>query len=146
MPEIIFDGNFPSSAETELKDLLDKTCWLLPGWVQRLRIGWNREEGVIATMRTEKEYRYCRLTIHPEFIEYGREYQMQVLYHEILHTFNTPALDTAKEYIETLCDELKNEMLKDVMIQAVNDKMEASTEDFAYTILNKFKEMQNENC
>jgi hypothetical protein len=91
-------------------------------------------------MRTEKEYRYCRLTIHPEFIEHEREYQLQLLYHEIFHTFNTPALDTAKEYIETLCDELKNEMLKDVMIQAVNAKMEASTEDFSYSIMKKFKE------
>lgn len=141
--EIIFDSNMPVMIEARLTELLEKTCWLLPMWVQRLRVGWDREEGKIATMLAEKDYRYCRLTIHPEFIEHTHDYQLQLLYHEIFHTYNTPAIDTANAYIETLCDELKNDLLKDAMIKAINEKMEASTEDFAYVILKKF---ENENA
>lgn len=145
MARIIFDENMPVMVEARLKDLLDKTCWLLPLWVQRLRVGWDGKEGILATMQTERDYRYCRLMIHPEFIEHDSAYQMQILYHEIFHAFNTPALDTAKEYIETLCDELKNETLKDVMIKAINAKMEASSEDFSYAILKKFRGKPDDN-
>ncbi len=142
--EIIFDKDFPPAVQVYVGDLLNECVWLVPVWIQRFRVGWNGDAGILATMQTEKDYRYCRLTIHPEFLEHGRKYQTQIFYHEIFHTYNTPAIDTAKQYIETLCDELKNETLKDVMIKTINAKMEASTEDFSYAIVNKFND-KNKN-
>lgn len=140
-PEIIFDKNFPETFKLPLEVLLKETIWLLPLWVQRLRVGWNGEEGIIATMETHKDYRYCRLTIHPEFTTYPAEYQRQTLYHEIFHAYNTPAVDYAAEIIKMLCEKLENPELEEVCTKELSRKMEASTEDFSYRIAAKIGEM-----
>ena len=138
--KIIFDKSFPELVRPIVENVLVSVCWLLPMWIQRVRGGWNLEDGVIATMRTEKDYRYCRLTVHPEFLQHSADYQEQLLYHELFHTFNTPVSDYAAEVIEMLCDRLENDLLKDVCIKELKRKMEAATEDFAYVLANKFKD------
>ncbi|MDQ3747981.1 MAG: hypothetical protein M3367_03035 [Acidobacteriota bacterium] len=138
--EIILDIDFPAGVRAYVGDLLDECVWLMPVWMQRLRVGWCGEEGTIATMQTEKDYRYCRLTIHPEFLQHDGSYQRQVLYHELLHNFNNPVTDYAEEVFEMLCDKLENEELKTVVIKELKRKREAATEDFAFVIANKFKD------
>ncbi len=140
MVEIKFDDEFPEMLREQTKLLLDEVVWLLPLWLQKLRVGWdaNDPDHDAAWFRINPDYRFARVTICSGFLNEDKRTQFESLYHEMFHAFNAPIADIAHEILDVFCPESENEKLHAVWKGKIRSVLESRTQDFAYVIAKKF--------
>lgn len=128
MTQIIFDKSFPETLKPVVEPILERYKLLLPHWMTELFVRYDSENVAdTANAFTSKEYRWGYLTICSAFVE--ADDLDGLLIHEIIHLHNLPFVNYVKEITETF---VEDDNYKDLIMNEINRKMEAMTDDIAY--------------
>lgn len=136
MVEIVWDNEVPEPVEDYVAPLLNRVVWLCPLWMQYLHVGYYTDrDGMTATMNVESDYRRARLQLTSAFLT--GDNPTEDLIHEMVHCFNAPLGDLAKQILVELG---VDETLRTVYGRQITSQMEKMTQDFAYVIARRLQE------
>jgi hypothetical protein len=140
---IEFRKDFPELLQPEVERILKEYNWLIPNWVQRLFIGYDgSSEGYSCYVTMEHDYRFANLQICGHWARGDKSLMTEEIIHEIIHLHFSPFADYAKDTIKSLCGD--NNTMFDIIEREIKSRNERVTQDFAWSIFNKFrKEKEN---
>ncbi|MFN6965203.1 MAG: hypothetical protein ACK4S4_15765 [Pyrinomonadaceae bacterium] len=142
MANIYFHQEFPDRYRDELTGLIREFELMLPLWVQRVEVRLQEPEaGDWASMSLLKEYRRVNLFIDTELFAQTRDYQREVVLHEINHCFNAQPGDVAHEILALLIpngpetqDEAARQLFQ-VLKTRISEAVESANTDLTYSVL-----------
>ncbi len=145
MAEIIWNGNFPELIKPKVSEILGNFSWIFPAWLQRLTVHYKPDDpDSSAFTSVAHDYRFANITICGYWVNETPDAQIEQIIHELIHIHFSPLKNYAVETVETLCGGEDKKMFQIIKNELVS-KNEQATQDFAYSIANKFKgENKNE--
>ena len=100
--------------------------------MQTLFVGWEADNAEFsATMRTDKDYRFARLTICGHFLSEPKADEM--LYHELIHCVSQPMVDFMREVIEITVPDNES-LLRQYLEKELARHNEMLAQDLAYAV------------
>lgn len=126
----------------QIEALLSDKLWILPKWLQAVYVGWCvDDENSAATMHTDKDYRFARLTICGHFLKEPPEKQHEIIYHEFIHCYISPITNYAKEMLDNVISD--NELLSKYLHAELTRREEMAAQDFAFAVAEKVAQFRN---
>lgn len=113
--------------------------------MQKAIVSWDAYQSTeMAKIRVHKDYRWCRITFYPHFLQIPSAVQIEAVYHEIIHCYTIPLKGVACDILNNLLDEknASENKLKKVYRQNIDETMESITQDFTYALMRKFEEKE----
>lgn len=136
-----FGPDFPENFKKPATGLLRSVLELLPCWVQEVYVSWSEEDHAYASMSLDFNYRQLSLTLHRGLFDQTDEVKFQCLTHEIMHCYNVPIADAARDILDRMFpegDESSDPPLKE-LYHMHHDQLRKVTEqvntDFTYAIM-----------
>lgn len=141
MPELIWDKGLEAANKTEIEKHLKPFLWLVPGYLQDLKIDvrTSENEGLLASMTVSESYREATLTVRPLWFTTSDSCKTDTLIHELLHLHTNPLYDFAKNAIRKYSKN-ENEEQREIVFDEMECYLERATQDLTRVIYNKFKE------
>lgn len=140
--KIQFDPDIPDSVKAELARQLVGYAWLVPGWCQRVFVGWQEkgdDKGTLVSCSAMYEYRNIRLTFYPAFLSEG-ELQPEHVIHDLLHGFTSVMADYAHDRINLLVPESEAPKFRESLLDELRVRHESFVQDLAFCLAQKFKQ------
>ena len=132
--KIDFSDEFPQALRADASQMAQSVEWMLPIWIQRLWLGYDSQtEAQEACFEIMPDYRWAKLTFSARFWACSDRDKQLILLHEMIHAFNLPLINAAREIVDTVCKP-EEETLKAVLHEKLREKMEMVTQDFAYVL------------
>jgi len=136
MSKFIVDKDVPPAVAKQLKAELKPFEWLVPGWCQRVYIGWEpkgSDQSYLITCNSAYEYRQVRLTFYPEFLSQGDERAEHIM-HDLLHGFAATLADYAWDTIERLVPAEEAPKLRATLLEELKMRHESFVQDLAHCL------------
>ena len=136
----IYDKDIPATILVEIQKSLEPWVWIVPAWCERVFVGWDDDDddnNTSARTETYYPYRWARITFYPCFLKQndtGRD-----ALHELIHIPLNMIAGWSRATIETLTKEDDDSTLREVLLAALKERVEAATEDLASRIISHVK-------
>jgi len=136
-----YEKNMPDEMKAEVSKVLDPMLFLIPGWLQRLRIEWccdaNDEDfqgGASMWVSVSYEYRLATLVVTPLLLEDDAKGRQCQVIHELLHVSTCILADYARDEIQRLLPEDDDPKYHGAIMAELTSRHEAMTQDLAATV------------
>lgn len=135
-PRIVWDKSVPRTLRALCKPHVDQHVYLLPGWCEELRIGYDTgTEGTSARVNVAQEYRFARVTLHPPMIDMSEVDRADTIRHEILHVATMPMVVLLHKAMDALDLESANPPLYAWVVESARETMEGVVQDLTESML-----------
>lgn len=143
MMKIIYHATIQPHNKMEIERLLQKWLWLVPAWCHILYVNLWDSQGdnceKIADVKTNYDYRNIDLSLYTCWLDRDDERKESALVHELVHSFTAIVADHARNSFDTLCPKADAEKFNQHLQLELQQRYEASTEDLARAIYERFK-------
>lgn len=144
MAEIIYNPTIQDGCKAEIEKHLVPFLWLVPNWVLFLNVNLldstSDNCGELATVTVDYDYRRITIDVATAWLDRTEDEKSFALVHELLHGYFALIADYARDAIHNLCPKDEAEKFNASMIKELTTRHEATTQDLAFAILNKFNE------
>jgi len=137
--KFVFDLDIPPIIRREIEAKLGSFDWLIPGWCQRVFVGWDdapSDPDEMISCLVDYEYRKARVTFCPRFLAEG-DRQIEDAIHDLLHGFSCPLFDYARDRIEALLPEDGQKLFRDCLVDELRVRHEGFIQDLAFALARK---------
>lgn len=131
-------GKWPDDILDAVRPLLDTLEWLLPNWCQYATVNFNSDDGDnLASCGIDYGQRIVNIHICAGFFKCPNNDRLEVLLHELIHAFFKPLSDFARGTINKMTPDEEQAILRDVVINELNERNESCTQDLAHCLMKK---------
>ena len=131
---IIYSKGLPREYRPVVDKLLNEHLYICPLWLQRIYVGFDSTENIIASWELNQDYRRAHLTIGIDFLHVDDEMRRETIIHELIHSFTIPL---KKVCCDAFNDLDVDERLGTVLLRRIDEVMEQVTQDFTYSLARK---------
>ena len=130
----IYDADIPPVILPEIKRALEPWGWMVPGWCERVFVGYTDDpetvaEGSTAVCYAEYPYRWARLTFRPTFLSQTDPVSDGL--HEVIHISVAALSDWTRDTLKRLVSKDENPVFRQVLLDELRDRIEMVVEDIA---------------
>jgi hypothetical protein len=137
----IYSEHIPKEILPVIQEKLEKYSYLIPGWVQEVRVYWQstpaKEEIVSGQSAASLAYRWAQIAICPGFLDEPDADKEDTIVHELTHILLWP-LSNFYDHVFQYFDD-QPEKVKDFMLAQLSERIEGATVDVTTAILKAVK-------
>lgn len=135
MVNIEFDG-IPEELVGGIEKFHNKYINFFPKWVQTVTYSYKHSKedspNTVAENYTSYPYRRILINIYSNYVSSKAKYREEVFIHEMVHSFSGIFAIPAFNIVDKL---IKDEDSKQIILEELVEKVEAFTQDMAFSIL-----------
>lgn len=127
---------WPKEVASALIPLLQRYSWLIPAWCTEVNVDYenvnSKSPTAVAKTYVNYEYRNAFITFYALWLNDDEYSRRMNLVHELCHVMNGPLADYMADVIR---DTLYDEVLKNIVLRELENRIESVTQDMATSIL-----------
>lgn len=138
--KFIYSEQIPKEILPAIKETLNKYEFLVPNWMQYVKVSWNGappDKGTSAQAVADYSYRWGHIFVCPAFLSESDIERDDTLVHELIHLTLNP-LQSFYEHLLKYLD-AQPERVQNFMDEQFGEKLETVTVDLADIILKMTK-------
>jgi hypothetical protein len=143
-----FCKNIPAEVLPALQEHLIPLEWILPPWVQRCFVMWvddgknqDLREGAAISASSDYAYRRLELYFFPCWLDAEPARRREMCIHDLLHAATGVLANYAREEIKRLVPEDDAPKYRSALLDELETRHEAMTQDLAFTICKFLSQM-----
>lgn len=131
---ITWHRSLPPEIEAEVRPLVDRYAYLIPGWMRELTVRYavdTPDGSYVADINIQPEYRQATLRLVPKWRDCDAAFKEQTIIHELIHLSLAP-MDAWTQTLITKT--VPDEGLRDTLSEDWRRAHEGATEDLSIAV------------